>query len=246
MPIDWVGPDLTHTDGTPVFIPREARYNVEISDALKAMLLTIYEHDCFVAGGFVRWLVSPHDSNVVPYGDIDIFGRTKEAAQNLHDRLLRSEHTTLTEETLWSWKLQYSPNPQETYTINIVRVENDKVYRTFGDPKEVVGRFDFTVTMAWIEKLDPLGTPRRIYTDSRFLGDELHHRLHFNVIKHPISALRRVLRYARKGYRMNMENMARFLLEAHQYQEPLEELVGWFDGEVELTQPELNDVYHHL
>jgi len=239
--------EMLRPNGNPIFFDvTETRRESPLD--LRPLWAIVLEHNCYVAGGFVRWLVSPKETPA-PYGDIDIFGWTEDAAEKLAEYLAQQTYFELEFESQWSWKFKYlSPMyPARVYYINIIKSDNNEVYATYGDPKVVVGRFDFTITMAYFTSIDEDGDPVKIKADFRFSQHEKDGRLVFNVVKHPLSTMSRIQRYIAKGYRMDREDMMFYIQSIIQHKEVFEKYAAWRAGDTAFTRNELrDDVYQHL
>jgi hypothetical protein len=224
--------------------------------ALQQVLELAIDNNCYIAGGYARWLASPN-RDPAPYGDIDIFGKEKFSTETLKDLLLAEiEGARVAYTSDWAYRIQVpveGSNPDSSlHTINLIRANNHAVYSTYGPPEKVVGRFDFTITMIWFDELSPVlknGNRRLPVIFHHIYGWDDHEsdrELHLSVFKHPVHTLERIIKYCNKGYTMDFKALARFLLLCTTHQPLLEAFTEWHAGRSCLTQPQIRDVYRSL
>lgn len=221
--------------GKPVFLLLHKQR--QIPSDVEAILHRVYDNDCFVAGGFVRWLAASSLSPT-PFGDIDCFGYAEDSAEKLKAALDAEPFARRAAESDWSWTYEWG-----TRRVNIIKKEMDVLYKTFGDPAEIVSRFDLTVTLGWLVRVNGKFS---VWGDKRMVTDDMRKEIHFNLIKHPSSSIRRIAKYAAKGYTCPTKEIVQVMKVVLAYQEEIDDYLAWLRGDVQHTRTEIRSLYMGL
>ena len=210
------------------------------------LLVMMHEAGMFCAGGYPRIFVEPYVG--ADYGapeDIDFFGyHQKSWEEGL--RVLIEANWYVTEETDWSVRLK---NPvvaeklfgDRGFEINLVKDTNHHRYAAYGNPVDMLKRFDFIATMAYIDMCGPAPV---IMLGDGYLDDIASGELRVNYLKDPHTMIRRAAKYAGKGFMIPMATIIRVLATISDDElEKYREYSAWYNGELDLTRPEISDLY---
>lgn len=149
-----------------------------------------------ICGGFARYALSPKANPVVP-GDIDIFCASDEEHDKIFSRLKEHQKIKLGRELPIATEFTY--NLREGFLNTKVQLQLIKPINAArvimgGDPLDVIGNFDFSITRAAIlPSMDAI-------VDPNFDEDERHGVLRIRNIHCPVAAIKRINKYVLKGY----------------------------------------------
>lgn len=168
--------------------------------------LVLNMDDCFVAGGFVRWLCSPL-IEPVPFNDIDILCLNDEAEENMCSELDRSGFKVEVESKLsWTYMKrgvdfdQISRLGDQRHIESFPKIQVIKHTRFPGKHlEEALGKFDLSICQAALLTLEDARV------NEHFLSDEKARRIRFVGFHHLYDAFYRVAKYAAKGYHLPFE-----------------------------------------
>jgi hypothetical protein len=150
----------------------------------------------FIAGGFARYCTSRKDSPVVP-NDIDLFCGDAEAFERIVQRVRQHPSTVKKSESPIEIKYEYRLAQgfhKDSYTLQIIKPSAVLNMVADGDYTRVLENFDFTIAKCAI-----LPTGEAIVHANFHLHDE-EDKLVITNIHCPISSMKRVLKYAKRGY----------------------------------------------
>jgi len=211
-----------------------------------------HANGCYAAGGWPRWCMSPwSEDKVSPYGDIDFFGREQTSVQSFFEALMELDGAELRNSTRWSLHVTLPDTTLETWglkpgtVLNLIRPDMDSQMATVGDPDRVVGRFDFTVSAAWIE-WNETHQLMEFRCHSEFHRHERERELHLLDKRRPLSLIQRLMKYSRKGYSAPPKTIITVCMIAAQYEPVLQTYREWLHGEQALTEPELLELYRAM
>lgn len=149
-----------------------------------------------ICGGFARYALSPKANPVVP-GDIDIFCASDEEYDKIFSRLKEHQKIKLGRELPIATEFTY--NLREGFLnakvqLQLIKPINAARVIMGGDPLDVIGNFDFSITRAAIlPSMDAIADPN-------FDEDERHGVLRIMNIHCPVAAIKRINKYVLKGY----------------------------------------------
>lgn len=156
------------------------------------------------AGGYVRWMASPR-LEPVPAGDLDIFpfDARSEALiiSDLQENGLKIKNESEVATSFWQVEdrsLLSSNFFAGTPAIQVVKAENKGAIVAKGSPREIISNFDFTVVRA------SLVSHTHALVDAKFYEHEMALKLALRTIHCPVSAVVRIAKYAKKGYRIDL------------------------------------------
>ena len=161
------------------------------------LLSDLLDDGTYLAGGALRTLFSLTETLSPEDTDIDLFfsnNRRMETckkyveASGLYDKAFECPEGSLTTYVAkeGGWKVQFI------------------AFMHYNSVPELLLSFDFSVTM--------VGTDgRELWKADTFFSDVTEKRLRWNVITYPSSSLRRMMKYARKGYWMDETEYNRFV-----------------------------------
>ena len=152
-----------------------------------------------LAGGLLRTLISQTEVLSPEKTDIDLFFEFPKMVALVKEFIEKTEEfekifecpeekLTTYKHTKTGWKLQL-------ITVNYYK-----------SPVEVISSFDFTCTMFATDG-------NKLYMGETSIEDTMEKRLRWNVITYPASSLRRMMKYARKGYWMMESDYQEFVHE---------------------------------
>lgn len=180
------------------------------------LILNFLPFDCWVAGGALRdYFIDGHCDNSK---DIDVFfqysGEYREARARLRE--LKAKEIFIND-----YVSNFSFNG---HTIQLIGAHQ------FKGPQETIDKFDFTVCGAAVDK-------DRTYFLPTFFDDLKEKNLSFHKLPYPISTLKRLPRYIRKGFAISNRDLLHLADEINQIPEDdfLEHLYedGLTEGEEE-------------
>lgn len=142
----------------------------------------------YLAGGCLRTILGAEEELLPNKTDIDLFFRDS--------NVLNSVKTYLEEATDWVKVYQCPDNRFATYKHKETGWKLQCIsFAYYESVPQLLSTFDFTVTM--------FGTDGEfLYLGETSLQDADALQLKFNVITYPASTLRRMMKYAKKGYHM--------------------------------------------
>jgi hypothetical protein len=135
----------------------------------------------------------------------------------------------------------------ETFFIDVVTPRSNARMQTFGDIRSVISKFDFTVCRIGlqVDALDPRPDNSRIIQDTDFNADLEGKRLRIKNVVCPITSVKRVGKYALKGFHISSVEILRLFkawddMETQEKEELTEllEIVELPDGELTAEQAE--------
>lgn len=148
-------------------------------------LLDLLGGNCWIAGGAIRDRVA-QESHV----DTDVFFANDEAFADARARLYTADAVrTVLLDALAVWRAE-----TEFGRIDLVR-------KRFADPLFTIQAFDFTACCAALSK-----THFVMHRD--FMSDAIGKKLRINALPEPRSTVRRVKRFAKRGWTMAQEELA--------------------------------------
>jgi len=153
--------------------------------------------DCFIAGGFARYVCSPCPAPVLP-GDIDLYCASESAFSQAQESLLRAR-LTQTHDTPFSVSFRDARSRlfrRFDLVIQLVKPIKLGEIALFGGIESVAEGFDLSVLcVAIIDATTALQHPS-------FEEDEYHRRIVLLSIPCPYAAIYRISKYMAKGYRL--------------------------------------------
>lgn len=158
--------------------------------------------DIWLAGGCIRQFIqySRHDT------DIDVFASSKEKLQDALNNFLTITEKIPTHSIKWIKDGTYILKTS-AFSFRIQFVSNYGFYPTI---EELLDSFDFTICQFGLAIKNKRHT---IYIGQG--GDALRHLysklLVINKILYPVSSLRRIIKYTKKGFFMSNNEMQKFL-----------------------------------
>ena len=154
----------------------------------------------YVAGGAARYFAL---KKTPKFNDIDIFCKTLEDEPYISE-ILRNLGYTLDRETINS--TIYKKKGTKIIAQIIKPFENEWM-QTYGKPEVMVGQFDFTVVKAYFK------SPNKILVGDDFTSHNKSKKLVIEHINCPIAVTTRVIKYCKKGYRINLSEIIKLFVE---------------------------------
>lgn len=159
-------------------------------------------YHAFIAGGYARWVLSPH-KDCAPPGDIDIYFEREEDQYGMEmalDRMgARREYSTA---NAIAFSHHFFPLP-----LHLVRVN-------YGTPENILNSFDFGVCQAAL-----IGNEGYVFPS--FLEEEERRELRIKTING--TSLNRVMRYVSRGYWISKEERKKAKAKLHPSYLPVKE-----------------------
>ena len=177
------------------------------TEEMAPLMKAAQECNAWIAGGAVRWMCSPSE-NPARAGDVDIFPSTRTGHAALCERLegLGYERMGGADRMAVTFaRPELAPSPAAFVQVVAPR-RAAHLCTVAASPRELLPWLDFTVARAAVAGSCAL-------VDVDFARDEKARRL---VVKHvvcPLAAVRRVAKYAKKGYRCPGSEVAKLFAE---------------------------------
>ena len=153
-------------------------------------------NECFICGGYVRYMCSPHNKPT-PAGDIDIYFANIDVFMVVKDTLILQGLIVKHENDV---SLSFSLITDANHDFNgvppiqLIKPITDGAIIATGTMQEILENFDFTVIRCGlIDESEAI-------VDADFMNDEEKKILRIKNIHCPISSTLRCMKYARKGY----------------------------------------------
>lgn len=195
---------------------------LNMSDELVQLVRVGAKTRSYIAGGAARAVYNGQKPT-----DIDFF----QSDPVLFDTLVANLKTI-------GYKVQFD-NPMlvrmiktDAITIDCVRPREAENLKTFGTPEEIIGNFDFTVCAATFKD------EHTLIVDDNFEQDNADMRLRIIHIVCPINEVKRIAKYANKGFKIGAVEILKLFTtwtsrQAHA--DLLTELLGLVESGAELT-----------
>lgn len=175
--------------------------------AIRHILEIIGEEKAFILGGFARFACSPRARNIAKAGDIDIYCYDENAFSVLRDKLDASGLERYAKENPVCVSYKKHKSIAKGYNIQLIKPIEDFNLKTKGELKEIISNFDFTVARIGILDLE------RGLADEDFLEDEKKMIIKLKFIHCPISSTIRLMKYAKKGYRVRPREVFKLFID---------------------------------
>jgi hypothetical protein len=163
----------------------------------------LQDHDAYIAGGFARYCCSPLE-NPSKYKDIDIW-MIEDDLTKRNKLIRRLEETGFVKIRESVYAVELSDNTDIVQVIN-PRIDAMGDFQTFGEPEIVCTYFDFTITQCALTS-EFFGIASK-----SFETDEFKKNLVIKCIRDPMSTMTRVLKYVKKGYFIDTDNLHKIFL----------------------------------
>lgn len=155
--------------------------------------------NCFVCGGYVRWMCSPNHSPELAK-DVDVYCKN----QGAFDYLQNVMENKFSMEQRWSndMSIGYKTPKESSHPlfalpqINIIRPVLEAKIVAQGSMEEIISNFDFTVVRCAVVSL----SAKLALVDADFMHDEEKKILRLKNIHCPVSSTMRCMKYSRKNY----------------------------------------------
>lgn len=151
----------------------------------------------FIGGGYARYCLSPLPKPSVP-SDVDIFCKEVGAYQYLIDEIVRRGG-----EVKFRTPNAVTLNPP-SYWISCPTIQIISPTLMVGGPWELISKFDFTISIAALT-WEGQGIAHLDFEDH-----EYKQALIVNNIQCPVGTMKRVLKYAKKGYKLSAHELLKF------------------------------------
>ena len=167
-------------------------------------------HKGYIAGGCFKNIF-----NGEPVKDLDIFFENNQdfiEAQRYYKQLIKEKPK--------DWKFSHeNKNCWSIYSIKD-KVRLELIRNTYGNPKQVISNFDFTITkFAYYKNYDNLDEDDYMAVFEVIFHEDFFEHLHTkrlvvdNSLPYPVSTFNRMLRYAKYGYQPCRETKIRVVTE---------------------------------
>lgn len=181
----------------------------------------IVNRHSWLAGGFVRWALSPNKKPVDAH-DIDLFCRDQETFDKIKARL-EEVYPNFLENPAAITFFKKGAKLKTLMRLQLIKPRDDGAVMTQGSIEGILENFDFTITRCAIV------SPRRAIADEDFIRDEKAKKIVIKNIHCPISSTYRVVKYGKKGYTINLSEMVKLFLDwqerDNEYRERITELI---------------------
>ena len=167
------------------------------SDIIKEL----YDH-VFIAGGYARWCLSRTHSDMESVGDIDLYLRSRDSQQAAMDGLSSLGYSLDTEGYLSHHWNNYE---EDCLEVQLIKPFEYPHALTVGSPKEVIKKFDFRISQAFIES-KTFGI-----VNESFHEDDHNRVLVVQFVNRPIGTLIRAMKYYGKGFTMSWKELITIL-----------------------------------
>lgn len=213
----------------------------ELERALNWLSERNFLHDVYVCGGWLRWACSPR-FDPVPAGDIDFYCVDDETYKRLRWHLSRKLKRRASRENAVSVTYKRVKETDNEFfglpPVQLIKPMDDGRVVTQGDIFEILGNFDFSIIRLGAS-IGNLGIFKTVTADIDFYQDELDKKIRIKNIHCPISSTYRVIKYARRGYWVNMPEIFKLFADWDgRDDEYRRELFTFFDRIADETMPE--------
>jgi hypothetical protein len=173
--------------------------------------------EAFMCGGFVRHSCSNRKPIPATYGDVDIYCRDDETYKIINEYFANhngwgvhfENDLSIAYKTLAG--VRGNPMGFRSKPIQLIKPLREGEIVTIGTMEEVLNNFDFTVIRAGMNiEMAHRGVA---LVDEDFDEHENKKRLVFKKIHCPISSMHRVIKYCRKGYKINSKESVKLFLD---------------------------------
>lgn len=164
----------------------------------------------FIAGGMARWMRRGIQHGGDDPSDIDLYMYRNDPADMaaLVYSLSAMGYTQFATEGM---AIAYR-HPARPVRVQVINPVENQWYKTFGTPEEVLACFDFTVCMFAVG-VDELNAGFDYVMGDEAEADAEARVLKINRVTHPVSAMARLNKYGRKGYRVSWNEARRIMAE---------------------------------
>mgnify|MGYP000560094278 CR=1 FL=1 len=189
--------------------------NKVLVEETRSFIKKIYDLRGYIAGGFARFLVSPHSYKKLPFNDIDIFSWNKRAYTKLNDFLQEEASFRFESEFSVTYLMHLSiPSVCEGYrecVLQLIKPTEWKGRKLWGAPLRVISQFDISVCQVFIAEGES-GLPSFTGLATRqFNEDEFSKRITIMNIYDVPQILFRVYKYVKKGYSISSREFGKIL-----------------------------------
>jgi hypothetical protein len=189
----------------------------------------------YIAGGCARYFASK-DENPYPFGDIDVFCKKKDCYEKLEKIIdgmgyLKNEKKS-SQNGAWYEK-------EGCYPVQLIKPFKNDYTKNYGSAKEMINNFfDFTIVKAYIISENKIGV------DDKFDKDEKYKQLIITHINCPIGMTGRIIKYCKKGYKINFAQITKLYFEFHKRPDEWKsEIFSFIDGVNNMTAEDRQFLY---
>lgn len=172
--------------------------NHQLNNDMVAFIEKVITNGGYIAGGFARRIFQASMGVAENVTDIDIFCRDHFSWERIfielscyESKVVLSNSTTLKMDCLIG---------DTTYQIDIVKPREEELYRTYGTLREILSTFDFSITRIGV--LELMNSEVAFLMSEYLMHDLATETLRFENIICPIMALKRIIKYCGKGYKL--------------------------------------------
>ena len=180
------------------------------TEEAKALFKLATEHKSIVAGGYVRFMASPREEPV-PADDFDIFTPDDACFSAICLELAKRGYKATVDTVYYRNFIKESLTlmmvGKKPLNVQIVKpqVKGDESKVTLSvditDPQKLIKRFDFSIIRV------ALISETEILADVDFYRNELNLNLNIKYIRNPVFVLKRMIKYAVKGYSYHADDV---------------------------------------
>ena len=211
---------------------------------IKEFLHDLRDRDCFVCGGYVRYMCSTNKKPVLP-GDIDVYSMNEKAYEDLKAFFEKERELPINRENDMAVTFQKPKDVSHPYFatpgIQLIKPVIDGRIVAVGSRDVVIENFDFSVV-----RIGLYPTEEKALADANFPYDEENKLLRLRNIHCPVSSTYRCIKYIKKGYWLKPLECLKLFLDWDQrdesYRSKLIEFLNKADAEDGLTEEEINEL----
>lgn len=152
-------------------------------------------------------------SYILPASDIDLYLYDKYDYDYVKDQLIKKFKIRRPEKEIYvtiladTFTTTYN---DENYTIQLIKPRKDKYLQTYGQPENVITKFDFSI----VRSAYLIHEDKFVFADKEELIEDLQKkRLRIKYIICPVSIVVRIIKYTKKGYNIGVAEIFKMFLE---------------------------------
>jgi len=209
----------------------------------KILIAIVQAFDCFICGGYVRYMCSPRHVPAEP-SDIDIYCSTKETFEKIRCEMEARFGLGFRHENDMSKTYSKPDDPEHPFfalpSIQLIKPIKQGSVVAVGDMETILANFDFTVIRAGYI------SGSKATVDADFPYDEARKLLRLKNIHCPVSSTLRCMKYARKNYFLPPFQALKLFFDwddrDDEYKQKLVAFLEKAEGKNGLTQKEVDEM----
>lgn len=201
-------------------------YNLPILRGEKIIekVFSVIDNNGFICGGFARYALSPNENTPAP-SDIDIFCETEEIYNSAMRSLLNNKAVKKGRKTKIEAKFEISLHAdnggfhREFLRVQLIKPTIIHNMVSIGDAETILKNFDFTIAKCAILP------DKTTIAHADFVEHDESMSLVIENIHCPISSMKRVIKYCKKGYSITSAELLKLFIDYENRSEDWKKIV---------------------